>query len=522
MAELRRFVAVGVTVTGLLAAASGAGGQTRMIQGGNALDANPLVGSGGINYAAPQPRLNRANSIMTGNVGGGAQFRGYSPIRDSSQFFMNLPSAGLSGFRADGISVADLLAGQSNFQPRYYYDASRNVTSVGTIPRDTRQPYRSLTARNFYQDPRLTFTPASRDPIPFPTGAAPQPTGAGLAVEPAVQRAVNPRLLSTPLFPQPTNVPLSQLRYAPTEGPTARDVGMSEKVPLEVDASASARPPRSPLDRVLRPGVEPAAPPIPPGEKPATPAPPAPSPAALNVPTAPEWLGRDRFADMAATARILREQYLGLGASPAGQPSEQAAGTHAAWVREYLATPVRSLAGTGSSATQQYLRRAEEEITNGQYYRAAGFYEMAATLERDNPLPLLGRSFALIAAGEYMSAANLLSRAIETFPGIAYFTFDLKAFIPAVLERRRAELEELLAKGDDYRLRFLLGYLEYYGSPESAELRRVGLENLAKAALKAPAGSPIAQFPDRLKEGRLAPLAPIEKKAADPTTAQDR
>jgi hypothetical protein len=46
-----------------------------------------------------------------------------------------------------------------------------------------------------------------------------------------------------------------------------------------------------------------------------------------------------------------------------------------------------------------------------------------------------------------------------------------------VLGKRRAYLEQRLEKYDDFRLRFLLGFAEYYSG-----LDKPGLDNLTKAA----------------------------------------
>ena len=89
---------------------------------------------------------------------------------------------------------------------------------------------------------------------------------------------------------------------------------------------------------------------------------------------------------------------------------------------------------------------------------------------------------------------------LALFPEIAYFKLDLNAFVtdPQVLDVRRADLETRLAEREDYRFRFLLGFIEYYSG-----LEEFGLENLKRAAADAPPGSAIAQFPTSLRVGRV-------------------
>ncbi len=477
-------------------------GQVRQIQGGNALDANPMVGSGGINYAAPPPPINRSNALMTRNVGAGAGFRGYSPIRDTSQFWGALPSSRLSPFNADGISVGDLLAGQSNFQPRLYYDPSRAVTSSGNVDRRT-NPAGIPGARDPYVDPRRPMYAAAPDPIPFrPTGMR-QPTGAGMGVEPVLQRYGSARLSSNP---QSYNVPLSKARTMDVgaEAASLRRGARTDRTPFELEPAAAPQPVTSPLDRVLQPGIaQPATPPG--GVQPPSAAAPG---EVVEVP--PEWLGRDLYRDLSAAAAAVRGRTLAAsltmgGPEASGGVAPGIYSRHASWVQDYLSKPLTTFVGSASTSLNSYLSRAEQDIRDGKYYRAASLYRMAAGVDPDSPLPLLGRAFALAAAGEYMTSVDMLCKGIERFPAIAYFRIDLKAFIAdeRVLDSRRAELERLLKQNDDYRLRFLLGYLEYqsgFGGP--------GLENLAKAALKAPGTSPISRFPELLRRGRSAAAPP--------------
>jgi hypothetical protein len=145
--------------------------------------------------------------------------------------------------------------------------------------------------------------------------------------------------------------------------------------------------------------------------------------------------------------------------------------------------PVRTFVGTEQSALNRYLSQAERSMREGQYYRAADEYEIALAIAPDNPLPSLGRSLALLAAGEYMSSASSLFRAISSYEGLAEFPVDLPAFIPDVrmLDRRRADLERRLEGKDDFRLRFLLGYAEYCSG-----LQKLGFENMQRAAAAAP------------------------------------
>ncbi len=168
------------------------------------------------------------------------------------------------------------------------------------------------------------------------------------------------------------------------------------------------------------------------------------------------------------------------------------------YVRGTEREPISSFVGDGLDPEDQFAREAEEYLKKGEYRRALATYEVALVSDRDNPLLLLGQGHALIGTGEHYGAVRKIAKAIENFPEIAYFKLDLNQFITDadLLDIRRADLERRLTEREDYRFRFLLGYIEYYiGLPE------YGVTNLNAAAEAAPEGSPIAQFPRMLEIG---------------------
>ncbi|HUW81752.1 MAG TPA: hypothetical protein VMZ31_03005 [Phycisphaerae bacterium] len=166
-------------------------------------------------------------------------------------------------------------------------------------------------------------------------------------------------------------------------------------------------------------------------------------------------------------------------------------------VADTMMTPVTSFAGGKDSVLNKQIRLAEELLAEGKFYLAADRYDVAHTVDPDNPLPLLGKGHALIGAGEYRTAVIALLQGIERFPDIARFQLDLRELLGAdqLLDVRRADLENRLKDREDYELRFLLGYIEYYsGMPD------FGLEHLAKAAADAPPESVIRRFVQLVRE----------------------
>ncbi|MCK4661106.1 MAG: hypothetical protein KAV82_16420 [Phycisphaerae bacterium] len=165
------------------------------------------------------------------------------------------------------------------------------------------------------------------------------------------------------------------------------------------------------------------------------------------------------------------------------------------YVRQILSQAPQSFAGVVDSDLNVRIRKAESLMHDGEFYNAAAQYSIATMLAPDDPLPRLGQGHAYLAAGDYLSAVYHLTRGLERFPEVAHFRLDLYEFVsdPSILDIRRADLETRLEKREDYRLRFLLGYVEYYGG-----LKEFGLRQLKHAAQAAPADSIIARFPDIL------------------------
>ncbi len=554
MRRTRTGLSISITVAALLSVATDLSGQVRRIGDGRALDANPLVGSGGFNVPGGGYQLNRGNLIITGNITGGRAFQGFSPIRDSSQLLLSLPSSTLSDFMRDSTGVNDVLANRPAFEPRPFFFPQQTVTNVGAIEAGLNLPGTSV-PRSSYVVPRMD-RPRTTDPLvslPAP-GVQPIPQGDQLLLKPLqvgmqpvanLPGAVNPQLLSSPLFARNANLaaltPLSALPPGPAATGLPADLATAPSAPgapagpwVPGQQPLAERTGIQPPDGLLRPSARlgpglllpeslagrieptPAARPEE-GEPPAGP-PEGPEPAArtpTELPAGPT--GQDAFQDMlnVLAFRQRLEQWrtqtaaeIASAEAPSAQvpttprvapPSQQRAAeleAQRARAREFLEKPIGSFVGTAPTAVNERLREAEEFMAGGEYYRAAGRYEIAHTLDPRNPLPLLGRAHALIGAGQYLSAVNSLCRAIQRFPQIVRFRLDLTAFIPdaKLLEIRRAYLESRLREKDDYRLRFLLGYIEYH-----TELAEFGMDNLKRAAAAAPADSPIARFPELVR-----------------------
>lgn len=174
------------------------------------------------------------------------------------------------------------------------------------------------------------------------------------------------------------------------------------------------------------------------------------------------------------------------------------------WAGDLLDNPITSFVGRYRDRLNEYMKQAEDALHDGKFYDAARLFELAHTIDPSNPLPLLGRGHALIAAGDYMSGCVALEQGLGRFPQMVAFRLDLTALVgqPDTYDLRRLDLEKTLESQDHYRLRFILGYLELYSG-----LQEQGLRDLRRAAELAPQESVIAVFPDLIL-GRQA-LPPV-------------
>jgi hypothetical protein len=492
------------------------------------------------------------------------RFHDVSPALQSNRFRAALPSAGLSSFTRISVGLSDIQSA-SPARPTFYLGLQETVPDVGFIQRGLTSPGSSTLLSPFTTPPRAT--------TPLPTvdlSAVPIPTDRRLDVQANQERfgliQQQPLYEASSVFGRDTSLesPFSSAADSSIFGmprpflPTSRDEpfaarpfdvnaedrgssasttaggvntpGLTTGLPAPGEADAAGAPPEAPLVGSLGPGLTqtPLA-----AEEQAQPGVAAGAPAG--------W-GLDRFTDLLGAVRTAEDQGVQdlsftLSTGQAEEPGAVAPGDEtspkpdevvamllrrrsmeglddlsaaAKWASDTLEDPVTSFAGANRDRVNRYLAAGEEALRRGAYYRAADQFELAHTADPENPLPLLHRGHALIAAGDYVSGSLCLQQGIERFPQIAAFRIDLPAMFgdPGILDIRRADLEKKLEVTDHYTLRFLLGYLELYSG-----LPGDGLRNLQRAAEMAPAGSTIATFSDLLV-GRRPMTQPPEGSAA--------
>jgi len=125
--------------------------------------------------------------------------------------------------------------------------------------------------------------------------------------------------------------------------------------------------------------------------------------------------------------------------------------------------PHTSFESYSEAKFNQHIQAAENYLKTGRYYRAADSFALASIYKLDEPLSLAGRGHALFAAGEYISSALFLSRALEIAPEYARAKIDFAVMLGGEnkLESRIADIKEWLGRSGSGRLQFLLGYVYY-------------------------------------------------------------
>jgi tetratricopeptide (TPR) repeat protein len=496
-------------------------------QTGRLLDASPALGAGRYNYSRPVSPFMSGNPFAGGIMGQGMSLRSFSPIMDASQFRAPLGSSSLYAFRRDSVGVGEGLSplGAAPYA-RPYYDASTTVTTPGMLQGLAGFPG-TRAGLGRATDMRL--------PMRVDTQNSLRAQIVGLGQQPSLATSSSIFGTQTPRVPLPLTAdqqpPWSQLTPGATPegglggavvgraaeegrgGAAALSTPLDAMLRRDLERRADLRPPHVPTPPPaadsgvadLRPGLI-----VP--ERSAGAPPAAAEGAGLRVFEAKSLPGFDTFTDMRLA--------LALAANPAApwyqemqetlrkrpdlardlQQRVQQDAAH--FTQQMLTTPLPTFTGAGTSAVNEQMLKAEALLEIGHYYEAADRYDAAHLADALNPLPLIGKAHALLAAGDYRSAVFALVQGLERFPEVARFPLDLTKLMGGgeIVDIRRADLMQRLEQRESPELRFLLGYLEYHTGD-----REHGLANLEQAAREERSGSIIARYPELLRGQGVAP-----------------
>lgn len=128
-------------------------------------------------------------------------------------------------------------------------------------------------------------------------------------------------------------------------------------------------------------------------------------------------------------------------------------------------------------------------LRKGRHYRAADAFSLAAAYRPDMPRAAAFKSYALFAAGEYVSSALFLSKALEAQGGLAAAKIDMESVFGdnELLDNRINDLGQWAERTGSWELQFLLAYY-YRQTGRTAEAAAA----INSAAEKAPDSAAVA------------------------------
>jgi tetratricopeptide (TPR) repeat protein len=455
---------------------------------------NNPVGSGTVPPTAtrsglirsPNPIDRSGNLVITGHVGGGRHFRGVVPYNAVSDFGGRLGSATLDPFLRR--SAVGGYFGRYAGKPTPYYSQTRTVTT--TRPGESAVIRPPTTKVGRWTTDRFPLAPLRKQKLLSGSQAGLSMRGfEGLETQkdafgfPVITRRTETRPMSMPLQELAKVISEERATYLqakrlaeeqdrPRSKQFQRDLKQISEKAAELQKGLTSQESSS-LSTTKKPG--------------------------MDVPRRPETLTAKAQAGQEASQRpfaeprpsdipsdvyeqMKRQLYSFQEAleqpdvvqqaeePPEGrkQPLEDQAPkssqmTLAAAKARAIIGSYKSFASFAKDRFNQHLRAAEQYLKQGRYYRAADAYTLAVIYKPDDPLAYAGKSHALFAAGEYMSSALFLSRALEIFPEYVRFKIDIEAMVGDrdKLESRIADVEQWLKTSDAVELQFLLGYVYY-------------------------------------------------------------
>jgi len=428
----------------LLLVASASWGQIVPVQGGRALDSNYRIGSGRINNATPQRTSFSSQMYITGQVSGLGAFRGETGYFASNQLRLNLPSAGLGGFRRQSVGLDDVLSGQT-YRPGVYYDRSntalgvREITSGMTAP-GTNVPISGyvggVVSRQTMDEAMSDFRPLLGNRI---GEAISSHIRAPIRLDASTPRTAGPEELS-PRGVVGGTLGAAELAVFTVSRPSQRsevDVELRELEQLEQDDMSRVD------SKVRGPSV------VPPVEDDA---------AALGQAGTPARIARESDVFLSMIHLLQKQHQEGSNSSAAkgktGDPKDPkdpamrlkplgARPDSVALVEQGLRGELvfHTLVGRGSNAFNDAMRIGEKQLAEGNFYNAADQYRLAVEIRSDNPTARLGLAVALFGAGESLGAALQLKRAMEMFPPIMVTRLDAVGKIPS--EKFKVRLDQI-------------------------------------------------------------------------------
>lgn len=411
---------------------------------GQALDANPQVGSGGYNRVVGgrggvNTQLGVSQRIVTGQVSGLGYFRGQIRYSSAESIQADVPTSELGTFRRQSVGIPDVVSGSPTYRSNVYFERSTTALRLNEIRSGLTSPGSNVPQRSslssraaqrllgrvydqYAQDddePRGLMAREMPEQGSMVSITYDTPTGSTLARREALALS-QPGAGATMgiLRPDRRRELTRQLILARPLGMEAEAEDLSpalrrrlENRQAEVDANVGLIP--KPLSERLRTDDQ------------------TRYRLRRNQDVFLEILARLEERQTGSTARRSIE-LTDLSESEEARVEAQAD----------RVIMIRRLAGTGGDMFNDAMRKGEKLLKQGKFYDASTQFEIAAITDRRNPLARIGLGLSLFAADEHSSAASQIKRALETFPGLIATRVDVVNLLGGDVYQR--ELKVLL------------------------------------------------------------------------------
>lgn len=432
---------------------------------------------------SPNPIDTSGNLVITGNVGRGRHFRGVVPYRATTDFSGTLPSSGLDSFLRDSAGPADYRGYTGRVRP--YYSPTRTVATTeagrrrvfraptaGVVPRvDERSYLPSVPVQQHIErSERLRFLGRVR-PMGLTVEELEKVIESELGTQPG-ERKLTARQRMTEVEALRRDLKWLGERSGEVKKDLVEERGTLEP-PAEEKADVKVREQHKEQQKAAM-GEEVGGKAVMygmPGKQ-------------LDVYEQMKWqlYGLDKglvpsakvkeTEEAEGTEKVEEVRRIGEGEEesveevmrgPLDYEWRKLSDAEMEARAKTILGPHETFASYTDDKFNQHIRAAEEYLKQGKYYRAADAYTLASMYKSGDPLADAGKSHALFAAGEYMSSALYLARALEIFPDYARFKIDLVTMVGDRdrLETRIADAEQWWKTSNAPELQFLLAYVYY-------------------------------------------------------------
>ena len=464
-------------------------GQVAQNNVGQSLDANYRIGSGGYNTVNGGQGGVNSQLYINQQVTGLAAFRGQVPIEATNQLRVAVPSSALGDFVRTSVGVPQAITNTA-YSTAAYYNPSRTVFNVQGIMSGLASPGSNsalgqlgpAAVQRIYSEVTQAYQPILPPTQKVNTNLLYSQTGVMAPPTSIVSRPGANALFGVPQYVQGTELALEVRRFL--QGGT-REKGPSGQ-PGEQELNIGGQETLGGMDtREL-----------------------ATSTRGGKMGAAP-LANQDAYLDLLLTLQkqiqaqkskvepvrpgeLPSETTPGRGVKPpAKEPGETTPGSAAPGTgnpysggskplveRDKSGIVIHGLAGLSPDTFNMYMNRAKTLMKEGKYYDASQEYELAAIVDRTNPLAPLGACMSIFTAGEPFSAAIHLRKAMSLLPPLMETRVDISSMVKMEdFEAQLRTLEQRIAN-EPGRIDPLLAYVSAFMH------QNMGQTDQAKAAAK--------------------------------------